>query len=82
MTKAKVSFKPVRIANDDWNILAECPGVESVHIRVSKANRNRRVDERRTPHRLAALSGLREVGHRVTLDSAQATGRRSLRCGQ
>jgi hypothetical protein len=32
MTKAKVSFKPVRIAEDDWNILAEFPGVEPVHI--------------------------------------------------
>jgi hypothetical protein len=32
MAKAKVSFKPVRIAEGDWNILAECPGVEPVHI--------------------------------------------------
>jgi len=32
MAKAKVSFKPVRISEDDWNILAECPGVEPVHI--------------------------------------------------
>jgi hypothetical protein len=36
MAKAKVSFKPVRNAEDDWNILAECPGVESVHIRGFK----------------------------------------------
>jgi hypothetical protein len=36
MAKAKVSFKPVRIAKDDWNILAECAGVESVHIRGFK----------------------------------------------
>jgi hypothetical protein len=32
MAKAKVSFKPVRIAEGDWNILAECPGVEPGHI--------------------------------------------------
>jgi hypothetical protein len=32
MAKAKVTFKPVRIAEGDWNILAECPGVEPVHI--------------------------------------------------
>ena len=32
MAKAKVSFKPVRIAENDWNILAEFPGVEPVHI--------------------------------------------------
>ena len=37
MAKAKVSFKPVRIAEDDWNILAECPGVEPVHIRGFKS---------------------------------------------
>jgi hypothetical protein len=32
MAKARVIFKPVRIAEDDWNILAECPGVGPVHI--------------------------------------------------
>ena len=32
MAKAKVNFKPVRIAEGDWNILAECPGAEPVHI--------------------------------------------------
>ena len=36
MAKAKVSFKPVRIAEDDWNILAEFPGIEPVHIRGFK----------------------------------------------
>jgi hypothetical protein len=55
MAKAKVNFKPLRIAEGDWNILAECPGVEPVHIRAFKQDRNRRLDERRTPHRLAAL---------------------------
>ena len=32
MAKAKVTFKPVRIAEDDWNIAAEYPGVEPVQI--------------------------------------------------
>ena len=32
MAKGRVSFKPVRIAEDDWNIRAECPGVEPVDI--------------------------------------------------
>jgi hypothetical protein len=32
MAKAKVSFKPLRIAESDWNIRAECPGVEPVSI--------------------------------------------------
>jgi hypothetical protein len=32
MAKAKVTFKIVRIAEDDWNILAEYPGVESRQI--------------------------------------------------
>ena len=32
MAKAKVIFKPVRIAEGDWNILAECPGAEPIHI--------------------------------------------------
>ena len=32
MAKAKVSFKAVRIAEGDWNILAEFPGVEQIHI--------------------------------------------------
>ena len=32
MAKAKVIFKPVRIAEGDWNIVAECPGVGPVEI--------------------------------------------------
>ena len=32
MAKARVSFKPVRLADDDWNIRAEGPGVEPVDI--------------------------------------------------
>jgi hypothetical protein len=32
MAKAKVSFRPVRIAEGDWNIMAERPGVEPVQI--------------------------------------------------
>ena len=37
MAKAKVNFKPERIAEGDWNILAEYPGVEPVHIRGFKS---------------------------------------------
>ena len=37
MAKAKVSFKPVQIAEGDWNIVAECPGVEPVHIKGFKS---------------------------------------------
>jgi hypothetical protein len=32
MGKPKVTFKPVRIAEGDWNILAEYPAVEPVQI--------------------------------------------------
>jgi len=32
MAKARVTFKIKRIAEDDWQILAECPGVETVSI--------------------------------------------------
>jgi hypothetical protein len=32
MAKARLTFKPVRIAEGDWNILAECPGVDPVSI--------------------------------------------------
>ena len=32
MAKAKVTFKIVRNAKDDWNILAEYPGVEPREI--------------------------------------------------
>ncbi len=32
MAKAKVTFKIVRKAEDDWNILAEYPGVEPREI--------------------------------------------------
>jgi hypothetical protein len=36
MAKPKVTFKPVRIAEDDWNILAEYPGIEPVRIKGFK----------------------------------------------
>src|SRR5450432_964382 len=35
MAKPKVSFKPVRIAEGDWNILAEFPGVRPVRQRLT-----------------------------------------------
>ena len=37
MAKAKVIFKPLRIAEGDWNILAEYPGVEPIHIEGFKS---------------------------------------------
>jgi hypothetical protein len=37
MAKVKVNFKPVRIAEGDWNILATYPGVEPVHIEGFKS---------------------------------------------
>ena len=37
MAKAKVSFKPVRIAEGDWDIRAEYPGVEPVYIKGFKS---------------------------------------------
>jgi hypothetical protein len=32
MAKARVTFKIQRIAEGDWTILAECPGLETVAI--------------------------------------------------
>jgi hypothetical protein len=32
MAKVRVSVKPVRVAENNWNIRAECPGVEPVDI--------------------------------------------------
>jgi hypothetical protein len=32
MAKARVTFKMRRIAEGDWNILAECPGRETIVI--------------------------------------------------
>ncbi len=51
MAKARVTFKPVRIDEGDWNILAEYSGVEPVHIKGFKSkteieewmNGNRRI---------------------------------------
>jgi hypothetical protein len=52
MAKAKVTFKPVRIAEGEWNILAEYPGVEPIRIPGFKSkteidewmNGDRRID--------------------------------------
>ena len=40
MAKARVTFKIVRISATDWQIAAECPGVETVLIKglISKAD--------------------------------------------
>ena len=32
MAKAKVTFRPERVSEGDWNILAECLGVDPVKI--------------------------------------------------
>jgi hypothetical protein len=62
MAKAKVIFKPVRIAEGDWSIVAECPGVGPIEITgfKSKAEMDEWMngDRRR---RLASLTGLRQV---------------------
>jgi hypothetical protein len=60
MAKAKVSFKPVRNAEGDWNILAEFPGAEPVHIKGFKSKTE--IDEwmngeRRIAKRLAIRAG-------------------------
>jgi len=52
MAKAKVTFKPVRIAEGEWNIVAEYPGVEPIQIPGFKSkteidewmNGDRRID--------------------------------------
>ena len=37
MAKQKVIFKPVRIAEGDWNIVAESPGAEPIQIPAFKS---------------------------------------------
>ena len=37
MAKTKVSFKPTRVAEGDWHILAEFPGSEPVQIEGFKS---------------------------------------------
>jgi hypothetical protein len=37
MAKPKVSFKPVRVAEGDWHILAEFPSSEPVQIKGFKS---------------------------------------------
>ncbi len=37
MKKPRVTFKMKRIAEDDWQILAECPGVETKIIKGLKS---------------------------------------------
>ena len=38
----RVTFKMLRIAEDDWQIVAECPGTETHHI---KGLKSKEVDE-------------------------------------
>jgi hypothetical protein len=37
MSKAKVAFRLNRIAEDDWQIIAEYPGAETRYIKASRA---------------------------------------------
>ena len=37
MKKARVNFRMKRIAEDDWQIIAECPGVEDRFIKGLKS---------------------------------------------
>ena len=62
MKKPRVTFRMKRIAEDDWQILAECPGVETQIIKGLKSKAE--VDEwlnGQPPPRLAEIAGLREV---------------------
>jgi hypothetical protein len=59
MAKAKVSFKPVRIAEDDWIIMAEYPAVEAVQITGFKSKTE--IDEWMTGDR--RIAWLRSLGY-------------------
>ena len=39
----RVNFKMLRIAEDDWQIVAECPGMEALYIKGLKSKED--VDE-------------------------------------
>jgi hypothetical protein len=58
----RVTFKMLRIAENDWQIAAECPGTETHYIK--RLNSNADVDEWLTgtpPHSLASLARLRKM---------------------
>lgn len=59
MAKTKVTFKPVRIAEDDWNIMAEYPAVEPVQITGFKSKTE--IDEWMTSDR--RIAWLRSQGY-------------------
>lgn len=50
--KPRVTFKMQRIAEDDWQIIAECPGAETQYIKGLKSKAD--VDE--------WLNGSRRIG--------------------
>jgi hypothetical protein len=50
----RVTFKMFRIAEDDWQIVAECQGIK-------EQSRCRRVAGRHPPYSLAALARVREM---------------------
>ena len=61
MAKAKVTFKPVRIAEGEWNIVAERPGIGPVEIGGFKSKAE--IDEWMNGERRIArpLGGVRQV---------------------
>ena len=58
----RVTFKMLRIAEGDWQIVAECPGTETQYIKGLKSKED--VDEwlaGTRPYSLAALARVREM---------------------
>src|ERR1044072_4909320 len=69
MKKPRVNFRMKRIAEDDWQIVAELSRRGgSRHQGPDQQGRGRRVADGQPPHRLAALAGLREVAYFVCFD--------------
>lgn len=59
MAKQKVIFKPLRIAEGDWNIVAEIPGGEPIEITGFKSKTE--IDEWMNGDR--RIAWLRSQGH-------------------
>jgi hypothetical protein len=58
----RVTFKMLRIAEGDWQMVAECPGTETHYIKGLKSKED--VDEwlaGHPPYSLAALARVREM---------------------
>ena len=59
MAKQKVIFKPLRIAEGEWNIIAETPGAEPIEITGFKSKTE--IDEWMNSDR--RIAWLRSKGH-------------------